>query len=599
VEGKVSARRWKPRGKPGLRIANCSGFYGDRLAAAREMLEGGPIDFLTGDYLAELTMLILWKGKQRDASSGYAVTFLRQMEDVLGLALEKSVRIVVNAGGLNPAGLAAKLRELSAKLGLDARIAHVEGDDLLPRLAELQRKGHALEHLDTGRSLAAEGIQPVSANAYLGAFGIVACLEAGADVVVCPRVTDASLVVGPAAWHYGWARDDHDRLASLVVAGHILECGPQATGGNYAFFREVKGLEHPGFPLAEIEPDGSFVVTKHPGTGGQVSVGTVTAQLLYEIAGPAYANPDAVARFDTIQLEEAGADRVRVSGVRGEAPSGELKVCINYAGGFRNSMTLLLTGLDVREKAALVERSLRARFTGPRAPRELSFQLDAAGWRDPDSNERATARLWITAKDPDEKKVGRAFSNAVTELVLASYPGFYATSPPGDASAYGVYWPALVPAHEVTEQAVLPDGRSVAIPPAQPKPGAPLRVASPRLLASPPGPLRRAPLGALFGARSGDKGGNANLGVWARSDAAYAWLEHFLSVERLKALLPEAAPHEVRRYALPNLRALNFVIVGLLGEGVASSLRPDAQAKSLGEWLRAREVELPEALFSS
>jgi len=593
----TSARRWKPRGERGLRIANCSGFYGDRLAAAREMLEGGPIDFLTGDYLAELTMLILWKGRQRDPSAGYAATFLRQMEDVLGLALEKSVRIVVNAGGLNPAGLAARLRELSAKLGLDAKIAHVEGDDLLPRLGELQRKGHALVHLDSGRTLAAEGIEPVSANAYLGAFGIAACLDAGADVVVCPRVTDASLVVGPAAWHYGWARDDYDELASMVVAGHILECGPQATGGNYAFFREVPGLEHPGFPLAEIEPDASFVVTKHPNTGGQVSLGTITAQLLYEIAGPEYLNPDATARFDTIRLDEVGPDRVRVSGVRGEPPSGQLKVCINYAGGFRNSMTLLLTGLDVREKAALVERSLRRRFTGARAPRELHFQLDEAAWDDPDSNERATARLWITAKDADERKVGRAFSSAVTELVLASYPGFYATSPPGDASAYGVYWPALVPAREVAEQAVLPDGRAVAIPPAEPKPRAPLAVARPALPAAPAGPTRRAPLGALFGARSGDKGGNANLGVWARSDLAYAWLERFLDVARLKALLPETARCEVRRYELPNLRALNFVIVGLLGEGVASSLRPDAQAKSLGEWLRARVVPLPEALL--
>jgi hypothetical protein len=594
----TSPRRWKPRGAPGLRIANCSGFYGDRLAAAREMLEGGPIDFLTGDYLAELTMLILWKGRQRDPSGGYAVSFLRQMEDVLGLALEKSVRIVVNAGGLNPAGLAAKLRELAAKLGLDARIAHVEGDDLLPRLAELQQKGHALTHLDTGRALAAEGVQPVSANAYLGAFGIVACLDAGADVVVCPRVTDASLVVGPAAWHYGFPRDDHDRLASMVVAGHILECGPQATGGNYAFFREVPGLEHPGFPLAEIEPDGSFVVTKHPGTGGQVSVGTVTAQLLYEIAGPEYANPDAVARFDTIRLEDAGPDRVRIAGVRGEPPSGDVKVCINYAGGFRNSMTLLLTGLDVREKAALVERSLRRRLTGARAPRELHFACDETAWADPDSNERASARLWITAKDPDEKKVGRAFSNAVTELVLASYPGLYATSPPGDASAYGVYWPALVPAREVHEEAVLPDGSRVAIPPAEPKPRAALAVTSPPLPEAPAGPTRRAPLGLLFGARSGDKGGNANLGVWARSDPAYAWLARFLTVERLRALLPETARLEVRRYALPNLRALNFVIVGLLGEGVASSLRPDAQAKSLGEWLRARAVEIPEALLA-
>jgi hypothetical protein len=587
----------KARGEGPLRIANCSGFYGDRLAAPRELLEGGPIDFLTGDYLAELTMLILWKARQRDASGGYAATFLRQMEEVLGLCIEKGVRVVTNAGGLNPAGLAAKLRELAERTGVPARIAHVEGDDVLPRLAELQARGYALAHLDTGRPLAEAGAQPVSANAYLGGFGIAACLDAGADVVVCPRVTDASLVVGPAAWHFGWARDDYDRLASAVVAGHVLECGAQTTGGNYAFFGEVPGLEHPGFPIAEVGADGSFVVTKHPGTGGLVSVGTVTAQLLYEIAEPAYRNPDATARFDTIRLEPAGPDRVRVSGVRGEPPPPELKLCINYAGGFRNSMTLVLVGLDVEEKAALVERSVRARLAGPRAPEELSFQLARTAWPDPDSNERASARLTVTVKDRDERKVGRAFSSALVELVLASYPGFYATSPPGEASAYGVYWPALVPTAEVEQRAVLPDGRSVLVPHHEPKRRFRVDVAAAPVAAAPAGVTRRIALGRLCGARSGDKGGNANLGVWTRSDAGYAWLAGFLTPERLQALLPETARLEVRRFELPNLRALNFVIVGLLGEGVASSTRPDPQAKSLGEWLRARETDVPEALL--
>jgi hypothetical protein len=451
--------------------------------------------------------------------------------------------------------------------------------------------------MDTGRPLAEAGDQPVSANAYLGGFGIVACLEAGADVVVCPRVTDASLVVGPAAWHYGWARDDYDRLASAVVAGHVLECGAQTTGGNYAFFGEVPGLEHPGFPIAEIDADGSFVVTKHPGTGGLVSVGTVTAQLLYEIAEPAYRNPDATARFDTIRLAPDGADRVRVSGVRGEPPPAELKLCINYAGGFRNSMSLVLTGLDIEEKAALVERSVRARLAGPRAPAELRFQLAPTAWPDPDSNERASARLLVTVKDRDERKVGRAFSSALVELVLASYPGFYSTSPPGEASAYGVYWPALLPAGEVEQRAVLPDGRAVVVPHAEPKPRAAVQAAKAHAAAPPAGATRRLPLGRLFGARSGDKGGNANLGVWARSAPAYAWLERFLSAERLQQLLPETARLEVRRYELPNLLALNFVVVGLLGEGVASSTRPDPQAKSLGEWLRAREADVPEALL--
>jgi hypothetical protein len=289
--------------KPVLRIANCSGFYGDRLSAAREMVEGGPIDFLTGDYLAELTLLILWRMKQKDAGGGYALTFLKQMEEVLGTCLDRSIKIVTNAGGLNPAGLATKMRELADGLGLQANIAHIEGDDVLARLPELQARGEKLAHLDTGRPLAESGIQPIAANAYLGAWGIVEALNTGADVVA-PAVTDASVVVGPSAWHFGWDRTDWDRLASAVVAGHILECGAQATGGNYSFFQEVPGLQHPGFPIAEMRQDGSFVVTKHEGTGGLVSVGTVTAQLLYEIGSERYLNPTSSPGSDTIHLEQ-------------------------------------------------------------------------------------------------------------------------------------------------------------------------------------------------------------------------------------------------------------------------------------------------------
>ncbi len=582
-----------------VRIANCSGFYGDRFAAAREMIEGGPIDFLTGDYLAELTLLILWKARMKDADTGYASTFLRQMEESLGLALERGVKIVTNAGGLNPAGLAARLRALCEKLGLRAKIAHIEGDDLLDRLDALQAAGHRLEHLDTGKPLAELAARPITANAYLGGWGIVEALDRGADIVVCPRVTDASVVVGPAAWRFGWKRDDWDRLASAVVAGHILECGAQCTGGNYAFFQEVPGLEHPGFPLAEMHEDGSFVVTKHPGTGGLVSVGTVTAQLLYEIGGPEYANPDAVARFDTIRLEEIGPDRVRVSGVRGEPAPSTTKVCINYVGGFRNTMTFVLTGLGIDEKAALVKRTLEKRLGGEKNFQDFDVHLIRTDKPEPASNEEAQAFLRVTVKDPDAKKVGRAFSNVVIEMVLASYPGFYTTSPPTPESPYGVYWPALVPAEEVEEVVVAPDGARIPVP--HPK-AAPLAtpVEAPAIPRSPlpTGETRRVPLGTAFGARSGDKGGNANVGVWARSDAGYAWLEQFLTVERFKSLIPESRPLEVRRYVFPNIRSLNFVVVGLLGEGVSSNSRTDPQAKSLGEYLRAKGVEMPAALLA-
>jgi len=580
-----------------LRIANCSGFYGDRFSAAREMLEGGPIDVLTGEYLAELTMLILWKSRLKDPEAGYATTFLRQMEEVAGLAIDRGVKIVANAGGLNPAGLATKLRELLDRLGLRASIAHIEGDDLLPRLGELQAAGHELRNLDTGRSLAEVGVDPVSANVYLGAWGIVEALNAGADIVVCPRVSDASLVVGPAAWHFGWARDDWDRLAGAVVAGHIVECGPQATGGNYSFFTEVPGITRLGFPIAEVRADGSSVITKHGEAGGLVSVGTVTAQLLYEIQGRRYLNPDVVARFDSIQLSPDGPDRVLVSGVRGEAAPDSLKVSVNYIGGYRNTMTFVLTGLEIEAKAEMARRQLFDSLGGEAAFEQVDVQLLRTDRPNAASNAEAMAQLRVTVKGADAKKVGRAFSNRFIELALSSYPGFFTTTPPEAETTYGVYWPALVSAELVTETVVLQDGRRLDVtePPRRP-PEAEEPDGGRRELPD-LGPTRRLPLGTVFGARSGDKGGNANVGVWARSDDGYRWLEAFLTVDRLRELLPETAQLQIRRYPLPNIRSLNFILIGLLGEGVASSTRIDPQAKGLGEYLRSRIVALPETLL--
>jgi hypothetical protein len=606
-----------------LRIANCSGFYGDRRSAPRELLEGGPVDVLTGDYLAELTMLILWRSRGRDPAKGYATSFLGQMEECLGLAADKGVKVVANAGGLNPAGLAAELRALAERLGLEVRVAHVEGDDLLGRLDDLQAAGEPLAHLDTGVALAAAGVAPVTANAYLGAWGIVAALEAGADVVVCGRVTDASLVVGPAAWHFGWAADDWDRLAGAVVAGHVLECGTQATGGNYAFLEELPGGRLPGFPIAEVAADGSAVVTKHPGTGGLVSVGTVTAQLLYEIGGPAYQNPDVVARFDTVRVEQVGPDRVLLGGTRGEPAPDRLKMAVNYLGGFRNSMSFVLTGLDVEAKAAMAEAALFERLGGRERFQTAVARLVGRPAADPASAEEAVAELRVTVKDPDPAKVGRAFSSAAIELALASYPGCYTTTPPGDATPYGVYWPTLVRADLVDQVVVLDNGHRLPVGVRQPQPpgaGAPEREGSPTPgsgdpvvhtphtapnpahtapTPAPAGPTVRAPLGRVFGTRSGDKGGNANVGVWARDQAGYRFLEGFLSVDRFRELIPEAGGLVVRRHELPNLLALNFVVVGLLGEGVSSSTRVDPQAKGLGEWLRARVVELPAGLLDT
>ncbi|WP_336205489.1 acyclic terpene utilization AtuA family protein [Nonomuraea sp. LPB2021202275-12-8] len=559
-----------------LRVANCSGFYGDRLSAAREMVEGGPIDVLTGDWLAELTMLIL-AGNRLKGRPGYAPTFLRQLEDVLGQCLERGIKIVTNAGGLDPAGCAEAVHELAARLGLSPRVAHVTGDDLTGRDLDLV-------NADTGEKLRAA---PLTANAYLGGRPIAAALSAGADVVVTGRVTDAALVTGPGIWRYGWQPDDLDPLAGSVVAGHIIECGCQATGGNYAFFGEVPDLAHCGFPIAELHADGSSVITKHPGTGGLVSIGTVTAQLLYEIASPRYQGPDVVARFDTIGLSDDGPDRVRVTGARGEPPPASLKVAVNYLAGYRNTMTLVLTGLDVEAKARVAEEAIWARIA-----KDSFDQVDVTL--------TDSGLLRITVMDGDQHRAGRAFSSAVVETGLASYPGFYGLTPPGPASPYGVYWPVLAPASQVRAEVFL-DGEPVplAAAPAA-RAGEEARPEeAPRGDAAPPpgGRLVRLPLGRIAGARSGDKGGNANLGVWTGTAEQYGWLAGHLTTERLKALLPALAPHRVDRYELPNLNALNFVVHGLLGRGVAASPRMDPQAKALGEELRAREVDLPESLL--
>jgi Acyclic terpene utilisation family protein AtuA len=560
-----------------VRIGNCSGFYGDRLAAMREMLEGGDLDYLTGDYLAELTMLILARDRARNPDRGYAKTFLRQLEDTLGLALDRGVKIVANAGGLNPAGLASAVRELADRLGLSVNVAHVEGDDLV------------------GRADALGFGAPLSANAYLGAWGIVDCLHSGADVVVTGRVTDASVIVGPAAAHFGWTRTDYDALAGAVAAGHIIECGTQATGGNFSFFTEIPDLDHPGFPIAEIDADGSSVITKHTGTGGLVSTDTVTAQLLYEIAGARYPNPDVTLRMDSVSVSADGPDRVRVTGVRGEAPPPTLKVSLNSIGGFRNATSFVLTGLDIEAKAALIQRQLENAL--PVWPAELQWTLARTDHADADTEEAASALLHCVVRDPDPAKVGRQFSSAAVELALASYPGFTSTAPPGEGQVYGVFEPGYVEATAVPHIAVHADGTRVDIAPAAQT----LQLApadGPRLPARPAaGPTVRAPLGRIAGARSGDKGGSANVGVWVRSDPEWAWLANTLTVDMLRELLPETADLPVTRHLLPNLRAVNFVIDGILGKGVAYQARFDPQAKGLGEWLRSRHLDIPERLL--
>ena len=582
-----------------IRIANCSGFFGDRLSAAKEMVEGGPIDALTGDWLAELTMLILSRIQAKAPGGGYARTFVSQMEEVMGQCLDKGIKVVSNAGGLNPEGCADAVQEVADRLGLRPRIAYVGGDDLAPRLHELIDAGVDFSHLDTGQPLGEIANRIVTANAYIGCWGIVEALNQGADIVVTGRATDAAVVAGPAAWHHGWRRDDWDALAGAIVAGHVIECGGQATGGNYSFFTEIEDLTYPGFPWADVHSDGSSVIGKHAGTGGQVSIGTVTSQLLYEIQSERYLNPDVVSRFDTIHLEELEQDRVLISGTRGEPAPRELKVAMNYQGGFRNQVSIGLTGLDIEAKAELIERQFW--HSCPYSPEEYETVVRKflpTQKENPATNEEAVAVYKIIVKDPDERKVGRAFSNAGTEIGLCSIPGMFGTAGgPGPGQPFGIYWPALIDSQLVPMEVVV-DGKMTVVDNTAGAPALQIEQPAIALPAVPEGPTRSAPLGHLFGARSGDKGPNANLGIFARDLKSFCWLSQFLTIEQLKELMPEAAERDVDRYDLPNLLSLNFIFYGLLEEGVAASTRQDPQAKALGEYLRAKVVQIPEELFA-
>ena len=537
-----------------------------------EQLAGGEIDVLTGDYLAELTMLILGRDRLKDPKLGYAKTFLRHLESTLGTALDRGVKIVANAGGLNPAGLAAAVRVLADNLGLEVAVAHVEGDDLRARAAEL-------------------GLgEPLAANAYLGAWGIADCLTSGADVVVTGRVTDASLVVGPAAAHFGWARDDHNALAGAVVAGHVIECGPQATGGNYAFFRELPGAGQAA-RLPNRRNARRRLVGDHQASGDgrrghrrhrhrSVAVRDRRRALCRAGRDRPLRHRRAVRR-----RSGPGADQRRAGRAAAVHPEGRAE----HARRFPQRGDVRAHRHGHRGQGATGRRSQLSSL-------DATWTLARTDHPDAAVQEEAAALLHCVVRGTDPKALGRAFSGAAIELALASYPGFHVTAPPGEASPYGVFSAASVPATEVPHVAVHDDGTRVEIAPSTQTRELD-EVPDPETTAPPSGPTRRVPLGTVVGARSGDKGGSANVGIWARSDDAFAWLASFLTVDEFRRLLPETAALPVARHVLPNLRALNFVVEDVLGQGVASNARHDPQAKAIGEWLRSRAVDIPESLL--
>ena len=582
-----------------LKIANCSGYYGDKLSAAKELVDGGPIDVLTGDYLAELTMAILYNQKiQRGEDKGYVGTFLKQIKEVAGSCKEKNIKIISNAGGLNPKSMAKEIEKILEDQSLDMKVAYIDGDDLLPKISDLTKLGEDFTNIDKNIALNESGLMPITANAYLGAWGIKEALDLGADVVICPRVTDAAVVIGPAAWKFQWKRNNYDALAGALAAGHIIECGCQATGGNYSFFKEVSNFDNIGYPIAEIFEDGSFHITKHPHTGGLVSTGTVTAQLLYEISSPAYVNPDVVAHFDTLKIEEVEKDKVYISGCRGSSPPEKHKVCINLAGSFRNGMEIILTGLDIEEKAKVFTDALFNSVGGKSQFDEVTIQLHRTDKDDPNTNEEAMASLLVSVKSKDPNLVGRLFSAKIIELALSNIPGFFAQGGVKSSGPVINYWPALVDSKFIKEKVNIDDKQIEVLPTSQLEfeesyyQKEPIKIEKIDIKNE-----KEIYFGDIYGTRSGDKGGCANLGIWAKNDQTFSFLYDFLTVEQLKKLLPDLKDFKIERYELSNIYSLNFYIHEILQDGVSSNDRKDSQAKSLGEYLRAKKIKVPEAII--
>ena len=582
-----------------IKIANCSGFYGDKLSAAKDLVDGGPIDVLTGDYLAELTMAILFGQKmQRGEDKGYVGTFLKQINQIAKSCKEKNIKIVSNAGGLNPKSMAIEIEKILKEQSIDMKVAYIDGDDLMPTISNLKKSGEEFKNIDKGKKLDESGYSPLTANAYLGAWGIKEALDKGADIVVCPRVTDAAVVIGPAAWKFNWKRNNYDALAGALAAGHIIECGCQATGGNYAFFKEVESFDNVGYPIAEIYEDGSFYVTKHPDTGGLVSSGTVTAQLLYEINSPAYVNPDVIAHFDTLKIEEVEKDKVYVSGCRGSSPPDKHKVCINLAGGFRNGMEIILTGLDIEDKAKVFIDALFNSVGGRKQFDEVSIQLHRTDKENPNSNEEAMASLLVSVKSKDQNLVGRLFSAKIIELALANIPGFFAQGGVKSSGPVIIYWPALVDSKHIKEKVHI-DGEEIEVIPTSQLEleeiyyqKEPIKIKKIKKEDE-----KEIYFGEIYGTRSGDKGGCANLGVWAKNANSFAFLHDFLTVKKLKELLPDLNQYKIERFELANINSLNFYIHDILQDGVSSNDKKDGQAKSLGEYLRAKKVKVPQSII--
>jgi hypothetical protein len=585
-----------------IRIAAISGAIGDHAGAVAAAIRGEAADVIIGDYMAEFTMARVIAGlaslPQPQPPTVYSYRpFVQQIAPELETIAERGLKVVVNAGVFDPAGLADAVRAAVAERGLSLKVAHTLGDDLQSKLQTLAAEGR-LTHLDTGQPPGPVLDRIVAANAYMGGWGIVAALNEGADIVICGRVSDASLVLGPAAWWHGWRNDEWDKLAGAVAAGHLIECGAQANGGNFAGFAELRRDLRLGYPIAEVEADGQVVITKRADEGGVVNVDTVTAQLLYEIQGPRYLNPDVVLRVDTAVLTQDGPDRVRMSGIKGEPPPPTTKLGCFYHNGWRCSLWAFAVGLEVEQKLDWLDLQMRSIADSLKTLEEYRYEPCGGPVADPQTEAAASVPVRIAAWAQDKADIAR-FLEGYASFALGGIPGFHGDGTKGPELRVD-FWPGLVAQSEVRQQVVFDDGRVLEIPlppmaPLGPAPVQPKAAPAPAAF----GPTRKVPLGDVVLARSGDKGGDASLGVWCRDPAAWAWVRTYLTGERVSRLMSLRQDVVVETHEMPNLGGVLFVLKGYFGPSGSGNIALDPIGKGLGEFLRARLVDVPVELLEA
>jgi hypothetical protein len=583
-----------------IRIANFSGALGDWVPALSACVRGEPVDVIVGDYLAEVTMAMVSAGFQSrpeptSPHSYYCDVFLHQLLPELEIIAEKGIKVVANAGAFNPAGMAAAIKSAIAERGLKLRVAYVIGDDLLKQIPDLVAAGQ-MANMDTGVAGSMVADRIIAANAYMGGWGIAEALAQGADIVICGRVADASLVSGPAAWWHGWKHDDWNRLAGALAAGHVIECGPQATGGQFSGFLDTGTPIRLGHPIAEIADDGSCIITKRAADAGSVTVDTVTAQLVYEIQGPDYLNPDVVLHMDSVKLSQDGPNRVLMSGITGSPPPETTKLGCFYPNGWKVSFLIFATAPDVPAKVEWFRRQM-ASIVDTLKLDEYHFDAIGHAANDPATKPEATVAIRVAASAQNKMELQK-LRGALGGFGMGGIPGFFGDGG-SDPSARVDFWPGLVRQDVIRQQVVMDDGRTVDAPVAPTAAYKPRRASSPTSPAPKglSGKTRRVMLGDLVHARSGDKGANASLGVWARQPKAWPWVRAELSAAKLTRLIDLRQDVKVDRFELDNIDGLLFGLNGYFGVSGSGNVALDNLGKAIGEFLRAREVDVPVELL--